>query len=112
MHVSDSYTCPKCHHSWEEEIDVPDWYTILITRPDAEVTVPPFSHCTAWLDEVDGRWHLVDEMSAVVETYWDPKKKKSPWGMLRTYIGKELRQQSERTAAPQRKTSRASDGRY
>ena len=94
-------TCPSCGHQWEEEIEVPDWYDILITRKDAEVTVPPYSHCVAWLDKNEGAWELIDEMVAVVESYWDTKKKKSPWGMARVYISKELRLQSQRLTTPQ-----------
>lgn len=92
-------TCPSCGHQWEEEVDVPEWYDILITRPDAVVTVPPYSHCVAWLDENQKRWHLVGEMSAVVENYWDPKKKKSPWAMLRGYIDREIRESAEKVQA-------------
>ncbi len=110
--MTTEYTCPKCQHSWEEEIELPDWYTILITRLDAEVTVPPYSHCTKWLDEHEGAWDLVEEMSAVVEGYWDSKKKRSPWAMLRVYILKQLREQSQRTAAPKSGGMLKKDGRY
>ena len=108
----EAYTCPKCQHSWEEEIELPDWYTILITRPDAEVTVPPYSHCTKWLDEHEGAWDLAEEMSAVVEGYWDSKKKRSPWAMLRVYILKQLREQPQRTAASKSGGMLKKDGRY
>jgi len=105
-------TCPECHHQWEEEIVVPDWYETLVACAGAKRAVPPYEHCKAWLDEDEKRWRLVEEMAAVVETYWDPPKKKSPWGMLRTYVGKELRLQSERTAASQGGLLRKSEGRY
>lgn len=107
-----SHTCPKCQHCWEEEIELPEWYDILITRPNAEVTVPPYSHCVKWLDTHEGAWDLVEEKAAVVETYWDPRKKKSPWGMLRTYIGKELRLLSERTEAREPNGMLKGGGRY
>ena len=107
-----SHTCPKCRHTWEEEIVVPSWYEVLLACPDAKRPVPPLEYCEAWLDEHDGSWDLVDEKSAVVENYWDPKKKASPWAMLRTFILRELREPSERTGAPNRVTSRASKGNY
>ncbi len=95
-----SFTCPECRHTWEEEVVVPSWYETLLACEKAKRPVPPLKFCEAWIDENDA-WHLVAEMVAVVETYWDPPKKKSPWGMFKTYVSKELRLQSERTATPQ-----------
>ena len=106
------HTCPKCHHSWEEEILVPDWYETLVACQGAKRAVPPYEHCEAWMNEHDGAWKFADEKSAVVEAYWDPKKKSSPWAMFRMYVTKELRLQSERTAAPQSGLLRKSEGRY
>ena len=115
-------TCPSCFHTWEEEISFPDWYgTLVACKPELNKNgkpkgqfrpVPPYEFCEAWMNEHDGAWKFADEKSAVVEAYWDPKKKSSPWAMFRMYVTKELRLQSERTAAPQSGLLRKSEGRY
>lgn len=91
-----SITCPKCHHTWEEEVLVPDWYETLVACEGARRSVPPLEYCEAWLDDHEGSWGLVDEKSAVVENYWDSKKKASPWAMFRTFVLRELREREER----------------
>lgn len=91
-----TYTCPKCSHHWEEQVVVPDWYEMLVACEGAKRAVPPYEYCEAWMNEHDGSWELADEKAAVVENYWDPKKKASPWAMLRTFILRELRERQER----------------
>jgi len=89
-------TCPSCGHQWEEEVVVPRWYDVLVACPKPEREVPPYEHCEAWMNDHQGSWELAEEKAGVVENYWNPKKRASPWAMFYTYILGELRLQSER----------------
>ena len=77
------------------------WYNTLTELEGISVAVPEFGECERWLADHDVDDNLLEEKMTVVVDYWDPKKYKSPWGMLQRYILKELRLQSERTASPQ-----------
>ena len=89
-----------------------EWYAQLVGCEGARVPVPSYLDCEAWFLDHDVDDNLVDEKITVVVDYWDPKKYKSPWGMLQRYILKELRLQSERTAAPKSGGMLRKDGRY